>query len=1479
MVTFNMNKRKNTVLEFQAYVQKKRPMVLALQEHGCTEGEFQIHVPGYHTVSIAREEGKQSRGGLCTVIHNGLVSCELASIGGCDTHPCFLPVRLLDVFGEQRSCIFINVYVPGYKSSHEDTVDRNVLFLCLCRWLVRCSQKFPHDAVIVAGDFNMDAESAAKKMVKTLRDLRGNMVAVELQRACTKWIEELTVLDNKLGFTRMGNHRTSRTSPVRMSATCIDHFVVNAVARRLLARIAETDLTLSISDHFPVVAECWTRDSLLQDGMALRDRRVTKRVDIKKISRDNTIRESIIHDNRWAVLAQCDDHDLVKEFPKTTHGVLESKGCMRVRGAFSGQKQNQDSVWLSRETTRAIREVNSFTKSVVDKYRRLGRYDGYQRDSLELHNLKRRKDALLKKDNERKWSKEMSRITGALCNGDLRRVFREIKKHLAPWVLSSPCTKLKDADGVVYTDRANICRIQQAHYSSLATDSKDPWEEPEMLQQNGGEQQQERMALINEPFTWGELNSALHSLNKNKAAGVDGIQNEVLELCRTKRGDEHPDSTMGKALLKFCNAVYEGHVTEMLHTSIVVSIPKSGKDPTEVTNHRGISLICTPLKLVTKMLASRVQDLMLDETLDIVNSCQAGFRRFEECSGQVASLMEIVARRRHEGKDTYVAFLDLTKAYDSVKHPALIHCLRKKGFHGRFLDFVSTLYANGKICVDGTPLEEASDLEVGIKQGDSISPVLFTMLLDNSLDDIKGVQVNLDGNPLRIPGLLLADDTCLLAETREEMETCLGKFGDWCDKWGLKVGHAKSGIMCALNPRVHTTLGQHTFVCQQGEIPVVDQYKYLGLILDHQFSLDTIIKGRVAQGRKALALLQPLLCSHRFHPQVKKMVVETFLVPQLLYGAECYAGAVSKMKRLEQVFTDALLCIARSKPSKGSQNRSTVRKSALVQEMGVDCLTARALARRVRAWYKFAKLNTWVRELTRTVSGAAKSWTWQTRQVLNMVEEARRRESSAADSPAPGTQEGPVLRLYGHAQVPMDDTITAFFDGAKNEFGAGLGVVLWYGEKKIAEVSGYLGPLATHNEAEYAALVEALRTTYHLGGRNIRIYGDSQTIINMASGQYRARSQKMRTFQEAVFKFRSVFREISLEWIPREQNAEADTLAKEATRSHCRLWTMRELEEDLRDEITLFGAVLVQPQQDRTTIDGKEAAKEAQRLLHRKQLGKEMFPLSRQLTASYVKRSLRLKDASRWPTNYVLRARMNGFAELLYRSIHADSAWTKLPQCKAINSRYGYCASCGQVGYKDTIAHLLVECPHHAEARERFLGEWQEKLQQWWRRHGVQPETLSTTTVANAHLGILPPEMGATLQKAFPRQWLHHTNSEKAPYAQVNRFLRLILAKHMPKVRDLVNTIRRATRRENDETRTFLEDIAGRAFREAESVREEQERALLSRHGCCTNLAIADTIINGEDCLETTPGQATAPELNVQVIRENFTPHDRGPGG
>ena len=89
---------------------------------------------------------------------------------------------------------------------------------------------------------------------------------------------------------------------------------------------------------------------------------------------------------------------------------------------------------------------------------------------------------------------------------------------------------------------------------------------------------------------------------------------------------------------------------------------------------------------------------MLDETLDIVNPCQAGFRRFEECSGQVASLIEIVARRRHASKKLEVIGEKARSGIIMKNRMHVVPCLRftvSDGM-GRSIDFRRTCFSLGK---------------------------------------------------------------------------------------------------------------------------------------------------------------------------------------------------------------------------------------------------------------------------------------------------------------------------------------------------------------------------------------------------------------------------------------------------------------------------------------------------------------------------------------------------------------------------------------------------------------------------------------------------------------------------------------------------------------------------------------------------------------------------------------------------------------
>ena len=68
-------------------------------------------------------------------------------------------------------------------------------------------------------------------------------------------------------------------------------------------------------------------------------------------------------------------------------------------------------------------------------------------------------------------------------------------------------------------------------------------------------------------------------------------------------------------------------------------------------------------------------------------------------------------------------------------------------------------------------------------------------------------------------------------------------------------------------------------------------------------------------------------------------------------------------------------------------------------------------------------------------------------------------------------------------------------DGAVNQKGSGVGLVLISPEKLIIEKSLRLGFSATNNEAEYEALVEGISMVQRMGGKLAKMFLDSRLVI------------------------------------------------------------------------------------------------------------------------------------------------------------------------------------------------------------------------------------------------------------------------------------------------------------------------------------------------------------------------------------------------
>jgi len=129
-------------------------------------------------------------------------------------------------------------------------------------------------------------------------------------------------------------------------------------------------------------------------------------------------------------------------------------------------------------------------------------------------------------------------------------------------------------------------------------------------------------------------------------------------------------------------------------------------------------------------------------------------------------------------------------------------------------------------------------------------------------------------------------------------------------------------------------------------------------------------------------------------------------------------------------------------------------------------------------------------------------------------------------------------------------TVTVYVDGLAQPRNPGTGTygfVIYDGPKKVAEGSGLAGHDVTSNYAEYTALEQALSKLKNMGVEgDVLIRSDSQLLVGQMSSGWKVKGgmyiEKLKAVRDLLKEFGSV----RFEWIPREQNEEADLLTRVA---------------------------------------------------------------------------------------------------------------------------------------------------------------------------------------------------------------------------------------------------------------------------------------------------------------------------------------------
>ena len=173
---------------------------------------------------------------------------------------------------------------------------------------------------------------------------------------------------------------------------------------------------------------------------------------------------------------------------------------------------------------------------------------------------------------------------------------------------------------------------------------------------------------------------------------------------------------------------------------------------------------------------------------------QAGFRKGRGTRDQIANILWIIKKAREFQKNIYFCFIDYAKAFDSVDHNKLWTILKEVGIQDHLTCLLRNLYTGQEAIVrtrHGTT--DWFQIRKGVQS--CIFNLYAEYIMRNAWLDEVQAGIKIAGR--NINHLRYADDTTLMAESKEELKSLLMKVKEESKKVGLKLNIQKTKIMAS----------------------------------------------------------------------------------------------------------------------------------------------------------------------------------------------------------------------------------------------------------------------------------------------------------------------------------------------------------------------------------------------------------------------------------------------------------------------------------------------------------------------------------------------------------------------------------------------------------------------------------------------------------------------------------------------------------
>lgn len=892
MLQWNVNSVRRRLVELELLLQQYEPTVVILEETKLLcDGDASLinrTLSNYHIHSVPHEPNS---GGIIVAVrapYNSVLCDDLCMAPAADRSSQLVTVDIDGPGGRLR-------VVGAYRQpKHHTNFWRNIMLPAASRTLDYTGY------VVIAGDLNVRHSRWDDALVD------GLAADDALGRVLVEWADsnDMCVLTNG--------------QPTHRSGSAIDLFLGNAAATAAATCVNVLPLGgPHSSDHHPVLLE----------------------IAPSPMGRDVPLAWRVPASIDWVSYRDVAEHRI--------RLVLARMDVIERDLAVPARERLDDMVQQLNDVLQQLSAV--FLTQPTGVPRGTGKWTTVEFDALVQERKRACRNLADRKDPPQELVNEAADLN-ALYQSEARRLQSEHEARRLEHMVSQPSIDWKmlkryaDASKSEHRDPLRVCHPQtnaspndihealdnlRLHFSGMMQSAAP----------SAGDAASEVDEFIATQSTWNERTAEC------KTVSAADVRNAVRELTVTTASG--PDLVAAALLVNGPNALYDALASVFTLSLTTGTVPTAWKRA-HITPlfKKGDSRQCSAWRpvAVTSVLARTFERVilarLLPSLLPHISPYQAAFQKGRTMSEQLYALVHAAREALRRNSFRYAAFLDYSRAYDSVWCHGLLLKLHRLGVRGLMLRWIADFLSNRqyRVCFRGSASDWFTS-QAGVPQGAVLSCLLFIIYVNDLTVEFGGTGC--------IP-LLAADDVAIVSEAlgiggAPQLQEGLRRIEQWSRRWRMVLNPSKSAVMVLNRPQLRNA-PRVTFFIDGVLIAEVSCVKYLGLHVDSMLRWTQQHDMCVSRARRLAALtVHQLTCRLRGHAvplRVVKTIVLSVFLPTVLHNSEFWLVHDEVAENVIAAQAARILNLAVGLPM-----RQRLPSSAILAECGIPPITVLAQQR------------------------------------------------------------------------------------------------------------------------------------------------------------------------------------------------------------------------------------------------------------------------------------------------------------------------------------------------------------------------------------------------------------------------------------------------------------------------------------------------------------------------------------------------------